>query len=406
MHGTVQELKGFVSQLDGLASPHWHVRNEVETLCDAVEVVDIDENVREARGAFATMERMIAEVVEHHDAHPTTQRILSAVHERDAAAYEQAYDDILNMNELVKRYALTRDVLQRLKASVPRIAEIYKKTYQDDVWDDRLKNFRAAWNWAKADRWLTDMCSDDRAKHLAETLGRSQTDERKILKELAANKAWQHCMAALGEHERQALIAWMQAVQRIRRGFGRHAERYREVARRKLAECRRAIPAWVMPLYQVVQTTSPQTGLFDVVIIDEASQSGPEALLLNYIGNKIIVVGDDKQIAPLHVGVNRDDVTRLREMHLKGIPQSEAFDLEGNFFSQAELRFPVSVRLREHFRCMPEIIQFSNNLSYSTEPLIPLRQFGAERLPPCRTTIHLEISQICTFSFRRAWILG
>ena len=101
-----------------------------------------------------------------------------------------------------------------------------------------------------------------------------------------------------------------------------------------------------MPLYQVVQTTSPQKGLFDLVIVDEASQSGPEALLLNYIGDKMLVVGDDKQITPSHVGINRDDVTRLKEMHLQGIPHREAFDLESSFFSQAELRFPDRERLR------------------------------------------------------------
>ncbi len=178
---------------------------------------------------------------------------------------------------------------------------------------------------------------------------------------------------------------WVHAVRKIKGGTGRHAERYREEARQNLAECRKAIPAWVMPLYQVVQTVSPQHGLFDIVIVDEASQSGPEALLLNYIGKKIIVVGDDQQIAPVHVGVNRDDVLQLREMHLKRIPHPEAFDLESSFFAQAELRFPGRIRLTEHFRCMPEIIQFSNKLSYDDEPLIPLRQFGADRLTPCKT---------------------
>ena len=34
---------------------------------------------------------------------------------------------------------------------------------------------------------------------------------------------------------------------------------------------------------------------------------------------------------------------------------------------------------------MPEIIQFSNNLSYANEPLIPLRRYGAGRLEPTVT---------------------
>ena len=47
------------------------------------------------------------------------------------------------------------------------------------------------------------------------------------------------------------------------------------------------------------------------------------------------------------------------------------------------------IRLREHFRCMPEIIQFSNNLSYANEPLIPLRRYGAGRLEPTVTARHV-----------------
>lgn len=386
LHGTIQELKGIVSQCADLASPHWHVVHDVKALYNAVKVVDIDERLSKTREAFAPLERKITETVEYYDTHPTAQRILDALRGRDVAAYEQTYDDISQMNDLIQSYELARNVLQRFKASAPKTAAEYESTYHEDVWDNRFKDFRAAWNWSKTDRWLTEMCSDNHAKQLTETLEHSQTDERRILKKLAANKAWQYCMTALGEPERQALIAWKQAVGKIRGGTGRHAERYREEARQKLAECREAIPAWIMPLYQVVQTMSPQKGLFDLVIVDEASQSGPEALLLNYIADKIIVVGDDKQIAPTHIGINRDDVTRLLKMHMEGIPYREAFDLEGSFFSQAELRFPGKVRLREHFRCMPEIIQFSNRLSYSTEPLIPLRQFGADRLKPCRTT--------------------
>jgi hypothetical protein len=125
------------------------------------------------------------------------------------------------------------------------------------------------------------------------------------------------------------------------------------------------------------------------VIVDEASQSGPEALFLNYIGKTLIVVGDDKQITPLHVGVDREQVDYLRRMHLQDIPYSQSLDLEGSLFAQAELRFPDRIRLREHFRCMPEIIQFSNNLSYSTEPLIPLRQYGGQRQEPVKT-VHVK----------------
>jgi hypothetical protein len=386
LHKMVQELKGFVSQLPDLVSPHWHLREDVEALRDAVEAVDVDVRLRQVQETFTPLKRTTLVFVEQPDAHPATRELLDAIRGRDTTAYERAWDAVSRMNEWVQKYRRMADIAQRFKTSSPKTAGEYKESFQDETWNKRFRDFHAAWSWAKTDSWIQDMGRDDKARHLTETLERSQAEERTIVRELAALKAWQHCMRELGEPERQALMAWKQAVGRIRGGTGRHAERYRQEARQKLTECRKAIPAWVMPLYQVVQTTNPQKGLFDVVIVDEASQSGPEALLLSYIATKLIVVGDDKQIAPVYVGVNRDDVVRLRHMHLTGIPHAELFDLEGSLFSQAELRFPGRVRLREHFRCMPEIIQFSNNLSYSSEPLIPLRQFGADRLEPLRTT--------------------
>lgn len=387
MHQTVQELKNIISQYTGVFSPHWHLRDEVESFCDALEAVDSDEKLCAATNEFDPLDHKVSEIVKYDDAHPNTRLILDAIRERDTVKYEQAYDAIMSTGDLIRRYEVTRETYKVFRESAPKTALEYEKTFHEAGWDNRFNSFQLAYNWAQTDRWLTEMCSENRAAELGKMLEQCEVDERKILKEMAAQMSWQHCMRGLGESERQALIAWMQAVKRIRGGTGRHAERYREEARRKLAECRSAIPAWVMPLYQVVQTTSPQKGLFDLVIIDEASQSGPEALLLNYIGTKIVVVGDDKQIAPMHVGVNLDDVFRLQEMYLKGIPHKETFGLEGNFFSQAQLRFPGRVRLREHFRCMPEIIQFSNRLSYSSEPLIPLRQYGADRLEPCKTTL-------------------
>ncbi len=385
VHDMVQELKGLVAEIQDLASPRWHVREEVVALRVAIEAAEVEEGLREARRAFFPLESRIIDFLERGDAHPATESILGALRARDAVAYESAFASIAGMNEWVEARRRAADILHRLETVAPKMVAAYREAVSDESWDERFREFGAAWTWARADRWLEDKCSGD-PEHLSKAIEQAEASEHDILKQLAALKAWQSCMATLGEAERMSLIAWMGSVKKIRGGGGRHAERYREEAREKLDGCRRAIPVWIMPLYQVVQTTTPQKGLFDIVIVDEASQSGPEALLLNYIAEKIIVVGDEKQIAPEIVGVNRDDVVRLRQMYLEGIPHSDAYDLEGSFFAQARLRFPGKVRLRDHFRCMPEIIEFSNRLSYSTEPLRPLRQFGAGRLEPLRTT--------------------
>ena len=45
-----------------------------------------------------------------------------------------------------------------------------------------------------------------------------------------------------------------------------------------------------MPLHRVFDSIDPEPGMFDVVIVDEASQCGPDALPLFYVGKKVLIV--------------------------------------------------------------------------------------------------------------------
>ncbi len=83
-----------------------------------------------------------------------------------------------------------------------------------------------------------------------------------------------------------------------------------------------------MPIYRVAETIHPGTDKYDVVIVDEASQSGPEALFLHYLAKRIVVVGDDKQISPEFVGITREDVELLRQRHILDIPHSDALGVD------------------------------------------------------------------------------
>jgi len=387
LHDRIEEVRRTCRDCPGFRFPAWHSQEEVRAFNKALNAVNLEEDFATAQRAFAPLVESLTDFINSGHSHTSTEQLRQAVSGRDSELYGDTYKSLSSLHTWANAYNFARGVHERFHACAPRTCGSYDESYSDSElpWDERFAGFEAAWVWAKTDRWLDEVSDKERPKRTRRALENSALRERDALKNLAASKAWQHCMANLHEKERMALIAWSQAVAKIRSGTGKYAETHRETARLKLDECRKAIPAWVMPLYQVVQTTRPRRHQFDVVIIDEASQSGPEALLLNYISDKIIVVGDDKQITPMHVGVDREQVLYLRRKHLRDIPHEEALDLEGSLFSQAELRFPDRIRLREHFRCMPEIIQFSNNLSYTTEPLIPLRQYGADRLEPVRT---------------------
>ena len=153
-----------------------------------------------------------------------------------------------------------------------------------------------------------------------------------------------------------------------------------------MSKCQTAIPAWIMPLYRIVESIKPGSEKFDVVIIDEASQTGPEGFLLHFIAQQIIVVGDNEQISPEMAGINDIDVEILKKKYLSSMPLHEHIGREYSYYDYCDIQFKDHVQLREHFRCMPEIIAFSNQISYSGKPLIPMRQYGSSRLEPLKST--------------------
>jgi hypothetical protein len=65
------------------------------------------------------------------------------------------------------------------------------------------------------------------------------------------------------------------------------------------------------------------------------------------------------------------------------------YDADTSYFTHAAIRYGDRLVLQEHFRCMPEIIQFSNALCYEDRPLEPLRQFGSDRLRPVIQVRHV-----------------
>ena len=86
-----------------------------------------------------------------------------------------------------------------------------------------------------------------------------------------------------------------------------------------MEQCIDAIPAWIMPLNQVYDNFEIRPNLFDVVIIDEASQSWHDALLLKYLAKKLIIVGDDKQISPTIINIKDEDILKLQNKYFKDI---------------------------------------------------------------------------------------
>jgi superfamily I DNA and/or RNA helicase len=117
------------------------------------------------------------------------------------------------------------------------------------------------------------------------------------------------------------------------------------------------------------------------VIIDEASQSDVMALVALYLGASVVVVGDHEQVSPSAVGQEIAVVQNLIDQFLQGIPNAHLYDGQTSVYDLARQSFGGTIRLVEHFRCVSEIIQFSNELSYDGD-IKPLRDASRVVLKP------------------------
>ncbi|MFZ2528419.1 MAG: AAA domain-containing protein [Rhodococcus sp. (in: high G+C Gram-positive bacteria)] len=285
---------------------------------------------------------------------------------------------------------LHRDALHtRLADAAPTLAQKIADEPSAPEWPALLAHIDEAWAWRRADDWVRTHAQGLAGDHLERELDAADATIAQLTARLAAERAWHACLERTTAEQVQALQAYRSHIASIGKGTGKYAERFRAVARGAMQVAQGAVPAWVMPLQQVLSSIPAEQNSFDVVIVDEASQADIASLFLLWLAPRVIVVGDDKQCTPSDVTSGALDgvFTRL-DSYLPDMPDylRASFTPRSSMFSLLRSRFGSVIRLREHFRCMPEIINWSSGQFYTDAPLVPVRQFGADRLSPLRTT--------------------
>jgi very-short-patch-repair endonuclease len=314
--------------------------------------------------------------------HPCLENLAQAAQSKDTHAWRVASTERERLRTEGQRFRRYKDLEEKLDRSCPGMEAILRNTTGNPEWTCKLRELEGAWTWSSARAWLRSASDAAGNKELVREFHRLQEKGEKATEELASIRAWRAFFERLDDATVQSLNAWTKAVDRIGKGTGKHAYRHRRAARQYLMDCVPRIPAWVMPLHKLWDTVDAQAGMFDTVIVDEASQAGIESLALLLLAKRIVVVGDDKQNSPEAVGVLEDDIARLAREHLSQFRFRDEFRPDTSLFDHAERAFGRLISLREHFRCVPEIIRFSNDLCYRDAPLIPLRQAPPNRLPP------------------------
>ncbi|MBU2537587.1 MAG: AAA family ATPase [Proteobacteria bacterium] len=385
LYGKREDVKEKLKLISGLREPHWEDISSVDSLTEDCRIVLAQIDYIAINTKILQLQNGLADFATRSNVHLINGRISKAFHERDSDLFCKLLEEAEALREKAGNVNKKRQLIGKLAEAAPSLAGRLARCNETQLWAERLNHLPQAWAWAQGNAWLDDFLNAD-LDSLERHSARLDEEIRNDLAELASVKAWQFCFNRMQEEHRRHLMSWQQAMKKLGKGTGKHAHTHRKNAQRHLNECRDAVPAWIMPLHRVYETVDAGAGIFDVIIVDEASQCGPEGLPLMYLGKRVLVVGDDKQISPEAVGVNREQVQQLMRNYLYDFDHADSFDVESSLFDHGRIRFSNRISLREHFRCMPEIIRFSNDLCYRTDPLIPLRQYPPDRLDPLKTT--------------------
>lgn len=133
----------------------------------------------------------------------------------------------------------------------------------------------------------------------------------------------------------------------------------------------KVFPCWTMSIEDVARVFPLKAGLFDYIIIDEASQcSLPSSIPTLFRGRKAIIVGDDKQLSDFTKGwiPNTLNEALIKQLKLRAFKKFDSLDARANsLFDSCSVFREAPILLSEHFRSYPEIINFSNQKFYSNK---------------------------------------
>lgn len=305
-----------------------------------------------------------------------------AMEDRDTARYAQCCAQLEQVYEKNTLRHRRKELLGRVSVAAPQWAEDIRRRkgiHGQAMVPDTIED---AWKWKQLSQIVADIVSEPYAKLQDSGMTYSRR-YREITAAYAEKSAWYHLMRRTEGNVdiRQALLGWKQTIKKIGKGTGKNAPALKAKARELMSRCQEAVPGWIMPMGRALENLDPRRNSFDIIIIDEASQSDVSSLAILYMGKKLIIVGDDKQVSPMAVGVEVDKMSALQQMYIQDkIPNAHLYDAKTSIYDIAKTTFQPLV-LREHFRCVPQIIGFSNQLSYDDQ-IKPLREAGSSVLLP------------------------
>ena len=309
-----------------------------------------------------------------------TARRLAAATLVDPDAWELEAERLRKLLEDQPLFARRTELLERLRAAAPEWANALEAGEPGFTTSNPSPEITNAWLYRQLERIYTGSTAAD-LDALQSDAERLCADLREATAQLAVAKAWLAVKSRLSNGPALSNLFSLAAYMKRAVGRGRKSAAWRREVNRLLPACQQAVPVWIMMIQDALLNFSTASK-FDVIVVDEASQADMTALPLLYMGKKVIVVGDDRQVTPLSVGTSEAAVDALCARHLEGrVKEPKLYDSRLSLYGLVQsMAFPAHM-LVEHFRSVPEIIGWCSRLSYNGT-IRPLRDASSSSLKP------------------------
>lgn len=373
-----KELANFNKQLKFRNLPQISILSE-----DLEETICFIKNVNyyaEFASITTFLQSIKNDLLAHSKPHPLIYKIADSIENANRSSYELYLEEYRNCRnkqllsiDFDKIFKIISNILPNTALFVKNncIANdqysIDKKQIEYDIFYLKLNNF------------LTHVTS--LTKGSEQHLNNLQDLKRSIEKqtsEIISYKTWYYKSKKVTDTQKAALNAWLNDLINIGKGYGKNTSRNIASAITNMQVAKEAVPIWIMPQDTAVTFFPDATpGQFDLLIIDEASQCDISSLNLVFRCKKCLIVGDENQTS---VVADRslftiDRTNELLNKYLISHRFKTQFDVNNknnSIYTISGVIYPNIVTLTEHFRCLPEIIGYSNKYVYNEE-IVPLK---------------------------------
>lgn len=182
---------------------------------------------------------------------------------------------------------------------------------------------------------------------------------------------WVNKLAETRNEDKQQIAAYFSTLEQLESGMKDHVV-FRQLLSqqiRTLQKIQKFLPVWVVTNLSAKHSFPLKNNLFDVLIIDEASQCDiVSALPLFYRAKHIVIIGDPHQLKHISLLTETQDRTIAVAHHVSEELFNDLSYTKHSLYDLAEQILKTHGKqpllLNEHYRCHPDIVSFSNEYYY------------------------------------------